>query len=176
MGRSVLHPPPDSEAVRLQLLQLLDAIDEEPEDEYPTPTRFDHELIRHLHVIREPRAVTGLVRILSFDPFRRSGDSMFSKNNVGTISCALEALGYIMGDSALAHIGPWVSRGLEDCGEPYDADGDRYAPLRYHAVRALWHMSGAAVMALLKQAMQDPHDEIRAFAIEIYRNIREREK
>ena len=174
-GRTVKLPAPDSEEVRVKLLQLLEKISEQPELEYPTPTRFDREVIKHLQAIKESRASEGLIRLLSFDPFVTAGESFFAQNNVGTISHALEALACIDNDESIEHIRPWITAGLKTSTTPYNEKDDQSAPLRYHAVRALRFMSFEKAKDLLETAMQDPHTEINAFANGILVTLEEKE-
>jgi len=61
-------PSPDSEEIRLKLIFLLDAIEEQPQPEYPAGMYLDEMVVWQLGEFREPRAVPGLQRVTQFDP------------------------------------------------------------------------------------------------------------
>lgn len=165
-GRVEKLPAPDQEQVRLGLVDLAMRIPQVPEPEYPGETSFSVEIIKHISHLREVRALPAVFRILSFDPFATSADEDFPQNNLALVSQALECLPRLIPDGAAAHLRPWIGYGLDALDtEHYDPAADPCAPLRYHAVRALRDAQSAE--ELLKQALQDPHPEIRAFALGI---------
>src|SRR5262249_47844871 len=67
--RRVLFDSPDTEEIRLKLLELLRAVEETPGDEYPTATKLDETVIIQLGIFKENRAVEDLRRVLAFNPF-----------------------------------------------------------------------------------------------------------
>ncbi len=88
--RRVWRPSPDTEAVRLQLLSLLDEMLAQPRPEYPFGIPFDEVVIWQLGQFREARAVKGLKRIIEFDS--NSSDEVFGLNRFMTIRTAWESL------------------------------------------------------------------------------------
>ena len=88
--RRVWRPSPDSEAIRLQLLRLLEEMPCRPRSEYPFGVPFDEVVIWQLGQFKEERAADGLRRVLDFDS--SSSDEVFGLNRFMTIRTALEAL------------------------------------------------------------------------------------
>jgi hypothetical protein len=72
-GRQVWQQSPDTQAIRNRLLELLEAIDEEPVVEYPSGVPTDEVIVWQLGEFREKRAIHGLRRILGFNPSASSG-------------------------------------------------------------------------------------------------------
>lgn len=170
-ARTVLHESIDTEDVRLSLLGLLENITEKPSAEYPSPTKFDEEVIKQLMSFREERATKQLRRIAAFDPESSpAGDNPFRRTRVLTVALAIEALATIENDEALDQIEKAITLGLPP-NDPasYEESDDKFAPIRYHAVLGLKHCQSAAAKSLLERATSDPHSEIRAFAEEIIR-------
>ncbi len=168
-ARTVLHESIDTEEVRLSLLGLLEKIAETPSAEYPSPTKFDEEIIKQLMAFREERATQQLRRIAAFDPESSpAGDNPFRRNRVLTVALAMEALATIEKDEALDQIEKAITWGLPP-NDPasYAESNDKFASIRYHAVLGLKHCTSADAKALLERATRDPHSEIRAFAGEI---------
>lgn len=160
--------PLDTEEIRLELVKLIEKIPEVPDEEYPSQTSFNIEVIKHVGFIRESRAQSALLRILKFDPFAEPEDNKFNQNNVLVISNALEALAAVSPETSFEHIEPWVSFGLPiQSVDEYTPENDRCAPIRYHAVRALKNVEAEGVDEVLENACSDPHPEIQAFAKEI---------
>lgn len=168
-ARVVLHDSVDTEEVRLSLLGLLEKIAETPSVEYPSPTKFDEEIIKQLMSFREERAVEQLRRIAAFNPESSpEGENPFERNRVLTVALAVEALATIENDRALDQLQKAIAIGLPP-NDPasYTESDDKFAPIRYHAVLGLKHCKSADAKALLECAIHDPHSEIRAFAGEI---------
>lgn len=157
---------PDNETVRTNLLALLDAMPELPRAEYPSPTYFDEQVIGQLMAFREPRAVAGLHRVLSFDPMKAPDNNVFRRYRATTVGHAIEALATIAGDAALDEIERCLACGLAEASrtDPYEPKRDLLAAVRYHAVRGLQHCRSPRVESLLKMAEDDPHPEVTAFA------------
>ncbi len=88
--RRVWRPSPDSEAIRLQLLQLLEEMPDQPRSEYPFGVPFDEIVIWQLGKFKEKRAVAGLKRVLGFDS--SGSDEVFGLNRFMTIRTAAESL------------------------------------------------------------------------------------
>lgn len=142
---------------------------ETPFAEYPSPTKFDEEIIKQLMSFREERAAEQLRRIAAFDPESSPvGDNPFQRNRVLTVALAIEALATIEIDRALDQLEKAITLGLP-LKDPrgYSESDDKLAPIRYHAVLGLKHCKSAAAQMLLERATKDPHSEIRAFANEI---------
>lgn len=66
--RVQLMPSPDTEAIRLKLISLLDSMEEQPQPEYPAGMYLDEMVVWQLGEFHEPRAVPGLRRVTQFDP------------------------------------------------------------------------------------------------------------
>lgn len=88
--RRVWRPSPDSEAIRKQLLELLDEMPREPRAEYPFGVPFDEVVVWQLGQFKETRAVEGLRRVLGFDP--ALSDEVFGLNRFMTVRTAHEVL------------------------------------------------------------------------------------
>lgn len=161
---------PDTETVRVRLLELLRDMPETPRREYPTETKFDHQVIAQLMAFREVRAVDELRRVVRFNPLAASepGDGPFVVTRAVTVGQALEALAVLVGEGALEELRNGLRCGLEAArAQPeYQPRADKLAPVRYHAVRGLAHCPSREATALLQAALQDPHPEIVAFAKE----------
>ena len=97
--REIWMPSPDTEEIRLRLLELLSQIQEQPSPEYPIGIYLHDAIVWQLGEFREERAVDDLRRIINFDP-NPSSTHPFARNNARTISCARAALDKILsGDS-----------------------------------------------------------------------------
>ncbi len=190
LGREVLHESPDTEEVRLGLLELLSAMEEVPAVEYPSPTQLDEEVIRQLMAFRERRASPVLRKIAEFDPMSAPpGDNVFGRTRIATVALATEALGAIERDEALDVLEAALRLGLpgEDAGSSVEGliarlrgfwsrgghevgHEDPMAPVRYHAVLGLKHCTSERARSLLGQAARDPHREVAAAAAEALDN------
>lgn len=166
-SRSVLHESIDTEEVRLALLDLLAKIEETPVAEYPTPTKFDEEIIKQLMAFREPRAAAELRRIAAFDPESApEGENPFQRNRIVTVALAIEALAAIEKEDALDILTPAIERGLTpETTTNYDSKSDPLAPIRYHAVLGLQHCESKAARDLLQQATTDPPPKCRPLPV-----------
>jgi hypothetical protein len=67
-ARALWQPSPDTEDIRLHLLELLAEIEERPESEYPIGIYRDEVVVWQLGEFREARAVEGLRRLPGFAP------------------------------------------------------------------------------------------------------------
>jgi hypothetical protein len=161
---------PDNPTVRQGLIEVLEQVPEVPWPEYPFGKPFVEEVIHQLIAFREKRAIPGLRRILSFDPLSHSDDpeSPYKTTRVGTVALAVEALAIIGGTDTLPDWQKFVTIGLEDRdeggAEDYYAGKDKFALIRFHAVRGLRFCEGEQTLSLMKQALLDPHEEVRVFA------------
>ena len=159
-------PASNSKKVRLELVKLIKKIKENPNNEYPFGNSFNVEIIKHIKLIKEKNAITDLVRILSFEPLCEPNENQFQQNNIPLISITLETLAMISPKNSFEYIQPWLSIELP-VQSNYEQNNDVYAPLRYHAVRAMKYIEFGNVKSELTKATSDPHPEIRAFATEI---------
>ncbi|MBZ5654254.1 MAG: hypothetical protein LAO56_03140 [Acidobacteriia bacterium] len=66
--RKILKPSPDTEEIRLHLLDLLDGIKQEASEEYPMGSYLDEVVVWQLGEFRESRAAADLRRIAAFSP------------------------------------------------------------------------------------------------------------
>ncbi len=89
--REFWKPAPDTEEIRLGLLDLVSRITEKPSTEYPIGIYRDELVIYQLGEFREQRAVMHLQRIANFDPNTESGEP-FNRMRTSTIKAAVEAL------------------------------------------------------------------------------------
>ena len=87
--RELWKPSPDTEAIRVHLLALLQEVKETPGDEYPIGTQLEETVIWQLGEFREARAVPDLKRIVAFDPDTKD---RFGGNRRKTVDTANEAL------------------------------------------------------------------------------------
>lgn len=173
-ARRVLVESPDTEEVRCGLVQLLESLPARPTPEYPSPTSFDEQVVDQLAALREERAVTGLRRLLGFDPELRAADGSPGRARAVLVGHAIEALAAILADAALEDIEFCLTSGLasQQRGAIYDSETDVYAVVRYHAVRALADCRSKRADALLRRALADPHPDVAAFARGILRERR----
>ena len=96
--RELWRPSPDTEAVRLHLLELLSAIQERPTAEYPIGAYRDEVVVWQLGEFREPRAVADLRRLASFDPSAKE-QGPFGRTREQLVQLTREALGKIASPS-----------------------------------------------------------------------------
>jgi hypothetical protein len=73
-GREIWKLSPDSEEVRIALLDLLARIQEQPSQEYPIGFYRDEVVAWQLGEFREQRAIRDLERIAKFDPLASTGE------------------------------------------------------------------------------------------------------
>lgn len=95
-GRESWKHSPDTETIRLHLLELLGQIEEQPKQEYPIGIYRDEIVVWQLGEFREQRAVDGLERIISFDPDARTGEP-FHRTRHSLVTAARDALSKIQG-------------------------------------------------------------------------------
>jgi hypothetical protein len=88
--RKPWQPSPDTEEVRQHLLELVDAISEQPKEEYPTGIYTDEMVVWQLGEFREGRAVEELRRIAAFLPEASAG--RFGRTRESLVAVAKEAL------------------------------------------------------------------------------------
>ena len=165
-ARRVLVESPDTEEIRCELVHLLESLPQCPAPEYPSPTSFDEQVVDQLAALREERAVTGLRRLLGFDPEMRAAEGSPGRARAVLVGHAIEALAAILGDAALEGIGFCLTSGLasQQRSAIYDSETDINAVVRYHAVRALADCRSERANALLRRALADPHPDVAAFA------------
>jgi hypothetical protein len=168
--RKTLLESPDSEDIRVKLLELLRSIEEMPREEYPTSTKLDETVILQLGLFRERRAIDDLRRMLSFDPFASpAGDNPLGRNRISTIARAIESLAHILHDDALPEIERCLKLGLDAAKQlsEYNFADDRLATIRYWAVKSLESCSSSRIQELLVLAQDDPNPDVAAIAKEV---------
>ena len=89
--REIWKDSPDTEDVRMHLLDLLVRMREQPDEEYPIGIYRDEVVLWQLGEFREQRAIHDLERIASFDP-RASADEPFRRSRDSLVKAAEEAL------------------------------------------------------------------------------------
>jgi hypothetical protein len=89
-GRKQWQPSPDKEEVRQHLLQLIEAITEQPAEEYPAGVYTDEMVVWQLGEFQERRAIHDLQRIAAFSPGAAGG--RFGRTREGLVAAAREAL------------------------------------------------------------------------------------
>jgi hypothetical protein len=99
--RDIWQPSPDTEAVRSCLLDLLSAIVETPDPEYPIGIYLDDVVIWQLGEFKEARAVPDLERIAAFDPSAQS-EGPLVRDRSAAVHLAGEALAKIRGEPGQA--------------------------------------------------------------------------
>lgn len=95
-ARTLWQPSPDTEAIRLHLLDLLARIEEQPASEYPIGIYCDEVVVWQLGEFREARALEALDRIANFDPEAHEAGP-FDRTRGGLIALAEEARAKIEG-------------------------------------------------------------------------------
>jgi hypothetical protein len=91
--RKPLHASPDTEEVRQHLFELLQAMEEEPKEEYPAGAYVNEAVVWQLGEFRERRALADLRRISSFLPEATAG--RFQRTRRTLVAAAHEALAKI---------------------------------------------------------------------------------
>lgn len=89
--RELWQPSPDTEEVRLALLELLANIAEQPTNEYPIGIYRDEIVIWQLGEFKEQRAIEHLQRIANFEPNAETGEP-FHRSRQSTVRAAIAAL------------------------------------------------------------------------------------
>jgi hypothetical protein len=89
--RKIWKDSPDTEDVRMHLLDLLARIREEPDEEYPIGFYRDEVVVWQLGEFREQRAIQDLERIANFDPRASTGEP-FRRSRDLLVKAAEEAL------------------------------------------------------------------------------------
>ena len=89
-SREKSRPSPDTEEVRLHLLELARAVTEPPVEEYPAGVDTDEMVVWQLGEFREVRASDDLRRIAAFPPGTAVG--RFGRTREGLAAAAREAL------------------------------------------------------------------------------------
>jgi len=102
--RKPLQASPDTDEVRRHLLQLLQAMGERPEEEYPMGMYVDEVVVWQLGEFRERRALAQLERIASFTPEATGG--RFGRSRRTLVAVAQEALAKIRRSSHAPSNGP----------------------------------------------------------------------
>ena len=96
--REIWQLSPDTEAIRLHLLELAARIEEEPRREYPMGAYRDEVVVWQLGEFREKRAVPKLERVAGFDPNASAGEPLFRSRKT-LVELARRALIRIRGES-----------------------------------------------------------------------------
>jgi len=167
--RKVWVYPPDSEEMRLKLLDLLDHISNKPEFKYPSVTDFEEEIIMQLTALKETRAIEGFKRVINMDIdlYKRSRREL-RRNKAITVGLALESLLILTDGKVIDEVKHFINYGIEEASaKKYNPERDNFAVIRYHFVRGLEYCKEDIALELLNQALLDPHDEIKAFAEEM---------
>jgi hypothetical protein len=161
--------PPDNENVRLKLLELIEKISIEPQYKYPSSTDLQEEVIKQLTALKEKRALASLKRIMNLDiEDYRSEKKFIIRNKAIIVGQAIEALLEISNGELIADVEKFINFGLEaNVNVDYDQQKDYFSPIRYHLVRGLKHSKSEKSCELLKKALNDPHNEVKAFSNEI---------
>jgi len=89
--RELWVPSPDTEEIRVHLLDLLGGVNEKPGSEYPIGIYLDEVVVWQLGEFREVRALEGLKGIASFDS-ASSGGEPFDRTRAGLVRLASEAI------------------------------------------------------------------------------------
>jgi hypothetical protein len=167
--RQILVESTDNEETRKSLLALLLKIEEIPTDEYPAGRALDEEVITQVGKLVEKRAIPSLKIIVNFNPLSQSkGKNPFNRNRIITVGLAIETLAKLSKNEAIPKIERLIKLGIPNLNfKNYDPKEDKFAPIRYHAARALKYCSDDKSIELLKLGMHDPHQEIKAFSKDI---------
>ena len=106
-GRDIWQSSPDTPEIRLHLLELVAAIQENPASEYPLGMYTDELVVWQLGEFRETRATAELNRILGFSP--GTGEEKFGRSRASLVAEAEWALAKINADvmeAAMARVIP----------------------------------------------------------------------
>jgi len=160
-GREIWVEAPDTEKVHTELIRLLSAIPETPEPEYPFGLCLADQIVQQVGVLKENKAVEGLKRVIAFDPTLATGKPFFQDYRT-TIGFAIESLAMILADEAIPEIERNIRLGIDN-----EEQEERFAVIRYFAVRALAHCSTDKALLLLNEASSDPDPKIAALAEEL---------
>lgn len=165
-SRKLWVKAPDTEAIRLTLLDYLAGFDMQEELVYPTPTDFEAEVIKQLQDYKEKRALPLLKRLIGKDFNRYSVDpGMPVRNKAIIVGLATEALLEISAGEEIEAVKHLLTTGTEHAvDKDYHYDNDNFAVIRYHFVRGLRWVKPETAAPMLRKALEDPHPEIRAFA------------
>jgi len=168
-SRKLWVNPPDNENIRLKLLALLEKFSNRPEYIYPSGTDLEEEVIKQLTALKEKRAIKGLIRLINLDiEDYRNYKNLIIRNKAIIVGQAIEALLEISNGEFLEEVEHFINYGIEDNLENnYKQDTDNFAVIRYHLIRGLKFVNNKKSIDLLTKAMNDPHTEVKAFAIEI---------
>lgn len=168
-SRKVWVNPPDNEEIRMKLLELLDKISNQPEFKYPSETDLEEEIIKQLTAFKEKRAIEGLKRIINLDiEDYRSQKNFIIRNKSIIVGQAIESLLEITNGEFIDEVEKFINYGIEaNSKDNYDQENDNFAAIRYHLVRGLKHCENSKANELLMTALNDPHNEVKAFANEI---------
>jgi hypothetical protein len=99
--REVWKLSPDTEEIRLNLLNLLSQIQEQPNLEYPIGIYADDIIIWQVGEFREARALEELRRISAFLPEAQAESDPFKRRRHSTVSAAFKSIGKIEGSIPL---------------------------------------------------------------------------
>jgi len=167
--RVVQTPCPDTPDIRAGLLELLNAMPEKPVGEESTGTRFDDEVIKQLMKFGEQRAVAGLKRVARFNPLEASDSgSRPALTRVSTVAWAVEALGVLAGDDALAELETALAVGVEDSLLHPTERAAQLVEIRRRAVRGLSRCKSPAAAQLLRRGSLDPDKSVAYLAIDAW--------
>jgi hypothetical protein len=95
-AREIWQLSPDTEEIRLHLLSLLNAQEQQPVSEYPIGEYTDEVVVRQLGEFREARAIDGLRRVAGFDP-SAAETGAFDRTRHGLVELARETIAKIEG-------------------------------------------------------------------------------
>jgi hypothetical protein len=182
--RLVWKDSPDTPQIREALLYHLDGIQMDKLDEFPTTTKFEQEMIRHLMFIAERAAAPGLRKLLAAEvDLENDSKEQVLDTKLPLVGIAVEALASLTGDHFIgavpsAYLNPfnriWHINALsEDLMSllPKDFDGsgrddtiDLTAVVRYHFVRGLRFCSSKVSKPELVSFTKDPDKTVAAMA------------
>jgi hypothetical protein len=96
-GREISRQSPDTEEIRVHLVELLEAIPEQPNTEYPAGPGIEATIVWQLGEFGESRAIPGLERLTRLDP-EAVAPGPFQERRASLIHLAHEALARIRGN------------------------------------------------------------------------------
>ena len=158
--------PPDSEIIRETLLTELDKTSISRTAFFPSPTHFEHQVIRHLAFLKEKRALPRLYELTqtSFGDHRYPPTFMTEWVS-DLIGYAVEALLEISeGNNYLEKVQHLIDIGIT---EKYIPENDPYQSIRYYLIRGLEYCAQPLADIMLRKGLKDPQKSIRNTASEI---------
>ena len=158
--------PPDSEIIRETLLIELEKTSITRTAPFPSPTHFEHQVIRHLAFLKEKRALPRLYELTQTNfGDHRYPSTLMTEWISDLIGYAIEALLEISeGNEYLEKVQHFIDFGITENYNPKNAP---FQCIRYCLIRGLEYCHQPLADILLRKGLKDPLKSIRNTASEI---------